>query len=379
MDDSQEEIHSPESKTSKVDLRYLIRALVKYNASDLHLKEGRPPLFRINGDLIPAKIPELKNGQMEALIHEILSPKQFAELQEKRQIDLSFNVQDFGRFRCNAYYQRGTVSAAIRAIPTVLPTLEALGVPPVIKELCQRPRGLILITGATGSGKSTTLAATIQHINEMNPVHILTIEDPIEYLYRDRKASITQREVGSDAISTKAALVAGLRQDPDIILLGEMREIETIQAAITAAETGHLVLSTLHTKDAKSTIDRILDVFQAEAQNQVRIQLASTLVAVFCQQLVPRADGSGMVLVTEVMVNSPAIEGYIMRNELDRIPEAIASSSNYYKMQTMNQALEKLIRTRTITLEEAVKSSSNPDDLKLRMSGIDREEGYNSR
>lgn len=366
-------------KSPKIDMHYLFCELVKYNASDLHIKADRPPLLRINGKIIPIKMNNLSRDAIEAVIHEMLTPYQVAELEQKRHIDLSVAAQDLGRFRCNIYFQRGSLSAAIRMIPNRLPTLEALGVPIVIKELCQRPRGLILITGATGSGKSTTLAAITQYINETSPVHVLTIEDPIEYIYEDAKASITQREIGSDVISMNDALVAGLRQDPDIIMLGELQELKTIQTAMTAAETGHLVFSTLHTKDAKSSIDRILDVFHSDAQNQIRIQLASTLLGVFCQQLLPRADGKGLTLVTEVMIKSPAIENYILKNELERISDAMANSKDYYQMQTMNQALEKLILAGIITLEEGLQASSNPDDLKLRLSGVDREEGYISR
>lgn len=363
---------------SRIDIQYLVRALLKYNASDLHIKVGRPPLYRINGKLVPAKMTNLTASIVEAMIFEVLSPKQKLELEAKKQIDFSFRSQDMGRFRCNVYYQMGSLCAAIRMIPLSIPHLEDLGVPTVIKELCQRPRGLLLVTGATGSGKSTTLAAIVQYINENNPVHVLSIEDPIEFVHNDRKASITQREIGSDALSTREALIAGLRQDPDVIVIGEMREIETIQAAVTAAETGHLVISTLHTNDAKSTIERILDVFEPEVRNQIRVQLASTLIGVISQQLVLRADGGARVLACEVMVKSPAIEGYIMKNEFERISEAIANSNTYYKMQSMNQALERLVIEGTISLDEALKASSNPDDLKLALSGVNRDEGYKS-
>ncbi len=360
----------------KIDMRYLVRALMKYNASDLHIKVGRPPLYRINGRLIPAKMPELTSEQAQSAIYGVLSERQIRELDEKRQVDLSFKVKDMGRFRCNVYYHRGQLGCAVRMIPISVPHLDELGIPSVLKDLCQRPRGLILITGATGSGKSTTLAAMVQHINDNVHGHVLTIEDPIEFVYRDMKCTITQREVGSDTRSLTEGLYAGLRQDPDVIMIGEMRDKEMIAGALTAAETGHLVLSTLHTNDAKSAIDRIIDVFPAEAKNQMRIQLASTLVAVVAQQLVVRADGSGRIPACEVMVKSPVIEQFILRNELDRINEAIASSTTYYKMQSMNQALEKLVSTGTITSEEALKSSNNPDDLRLRLSGVSREQGY---
>lgn len=366
-----------ESAKPRSQLNYYIQALIKYSASDLHLKPGRPPLYRVHGKMIPSKMPDLIEGDTERLLSEYLTPKLMAILQEKRQVDFSFKLGDLGRYRCNAFYQKGVLSAAIRAIPMNVPHLNQLGLPlEVIKELCQRPRGLILVTGATGSGKSTTLASMVQFLNETSPAHILTIEDPIEFVYSDAKASVTQREVGSDVQSMEDGLIAGLRQDPDVIMIGEIRDLETIQAALTAAETGHLILTTLHTNDAKSSIDRILDVFEAESRNQVRIQLASSLLGVISQQLVPKADGSGVVPACEVMVKSPAIESYILQNELDKIPEAIATSNSYYKMQTMNQALVALVSAGHLKLEDAVRFSNNPDDLKLILSGVDRGSNY---
>lgn len=363
--------------SSKIDINYLTRALIKFNASDLHLKQGRPPIFRINGKLISAKMPPFTGDLLKQIITSMLNEKQMADLEVKRQVDFSFPVKDIGRFRCNVYYQRGSLSAAIRMIPTNIPSFAELQVPEVLKELVLRPRGLILLTGATGTGKSTTLAAMVQYVNENQPVHILTIEDPIEFTFRDMKASITQREVGSDTRNFKEGVIAGLRQDPDIIMIGEMRDAETIQAALTAAETGHLVVSTLHTNDAKSTIERIVDIFPPEFRSQIRIQLASTLVAVCTQQLVMRADGKGQLPACEVLVKSPVVEQFIISNELERIPEAMAGSNGYYKMQTMNQALERMVSEETILLEEALRVSPNPDDLKLRLSGVDRSEGYN--
>lgn len=360
----------------RIDMRYLVRALIKYNASDLHLKMGRPPLYRINGKLIPAKMEELRQEHVEQIIHGVLTAKQKVELEEKRQIDLSFHMKELGRFRCHVYYQRGGLSAAIRTIPMTIPSLDDLGMPTVIKELCQRPRGLLLVTGSTGAGKSTTMASMVQHINETSHVHVLTIEDPIEYVYRDLRATVTQREVGSDTHSLRDGLYAGMREDPDVIMIGELRDREMIQLALSAAETGHLVISTLHTNDAASTLDRLLEVFPQVDQNQVRIQLASVLVGVVSQQLVVRADGTGRVPACEILVKSPAIENYILKNELTKIPEAIATSNNYYKMQTMNQALEKLVQSGTITAEEALKSTQAPDDLRLRLSGLTRDQGY---
>ena len=359
-----------------ISLKYLIRALIKYQASDLHIRIGRPPLFRIHGKLLLSKMSELTQSLVEAMFFELLTESQRKVLETNRQVDFSFEMGDSGRFRCNLYYQKGLLSAAIRMIPFIIPAFDTLGIPASLKDLCHRPRGLVLITGSTGSGKSTTLAALMQYINETYPFHILTVEDPIEFIYKDKKALVTQREVGSDAISLTDALIGGLRQDPDIIMIGELRDTETIQAALTAAETGHLVFSTLHTNDAKSTIERILDVFEASARNQVRIQLASSLLGVISQQLVMKADRTGRVPACEVMIKSPVIESYILKNEMDRIAEAIATSTSYYNMQTMNQALHALVNAGTITIEEALKSSNSPDDLKLIVAGLSREQGY---
>lgn len=357
-------------------MRYLVRALVKYRASDLHLKVGRPPLFRVNGSLVPAKLHELDQYQVESIIFSIMSDRQKEELSRKRQVDLSFAMAELGRFRANIYYQRGTLSCAIRVIPFSIPSLSELGMPPVLKELCTRPHGLILITGATGCGKSTTLAAMIQEINENNPVHILTLEDPIEFLHHDKKATVTQREVGTDCLSLDDGFYAGLRQDPDVIMIGELRDYKMIQLAMTAAESGHLVLSTLHTNDARSTIDRILEVFPPESQNQARTQLSSSLLGIIAQQLVVRSNGDGRVAACEVLINSPTIASYILKQNFDKINDAIANSNSYYQMQTMNQALERLVRAGVISTEEAIKSTSSADDLKLSLSGMVRGEGY---
>lgn len=360
----------------RFDMRYLAKALLKYNASDLHIKVGRPPLYRINGKIIAAKMESITEKQIERLIFSTLTDRQRQDLIQKLQVDFSFFIPDLGRFRANVFFSKGSLSAVIRMIPLNIPVFDELGIPTVLKDLCHRPRGILLVTGATGSGKSTTLAAIIQHINETRPVHIITIEDPIEFVYRDQKATITQREVGSDIHSFKDGLYAGLRQDPDVMVIGELRDPITIQTALTAAETGHLVVSTLHTKDAKSTIERMVEVFPAEAMNQIRIQLASTLVGVVSQTLVVRRDGLGRVPACEVLINSPAIENYILKNEINKIPEAMSNSSNYYKMQTLNQDLERLVASGVISKEEAMKVSPSPDDLKLRLAGVSREEGY---
>ncbi len=361
---------------TELGMAYLVKALLKYNASDLHIRIGRPPLFRINGKLVPAKMQELSPQDADRIVLSVMNEKQRRDLQEKRQVDLTFSLPGLGRFRSNVYYHRGGVSAAVRVIPMVLRTVEELGIPQIIRELAHRPRGLLLITGSTGAGKSTTMSALVQYINETSPVHVLCLEDPIEYVYKDQKATITQREVGADIHSMRDGLYAGLRQDPDIIVLGELRDADLIQMALTAAETGHLVISTLHTNDSVSTLDRILDTFSGDMQNQVRIQLASVLVGVVSQQLVLRADGHGRVPACEVMIKSPAIENYILQGETGRIAEAIASSNDYYQMQSMNQALERLVKAGTITEEEALRSTANPSDLKLRLQGLTRDQGY---
>lgn len=348
---------------------------MKFNASDLHIKAGRPPLYRINGKLVPARMSELSAGNTFELLMAILNERHRHRLETDKQVDLSFAAHG-ARFRCNVYYQKGQLSAAIRMIPNVVPLLNSLGLPDVVFDLCNRPRGLILVTGITGSGKSTTLAAMVQQINETMNGHILTIEDPIEFVHRDLRSIVTQREVGSDTPSLSHALIGGLRQDPDVIMIGEMRDPETIRTALTAAETGHLVLSTLHTTDARGTVERILDVFPADARPQIRMQLASSLAAVICQQLVDRSDASGRVAACEVMVKSPAIEAQILGGTLEKIPELIAGSNHYYQMQSMNQSLEKLVRAGVVSEDEAVRSSLSPDDLRLRLSGMIREEGY---
>jgi twitching motility protein PilT len=363
---------------TQLSMQYLVKTLIKYHASDLHIKVGRPPLYRINGKLVQAKMANFTPEQVQQILHAVLTGAQIKELEKHRQIDLSFSVTELGRFRCNIYYQRGCLSAAVRMIPFDVPKLDTLGLPDVLKELVQKPRGLMLVTGATGSGKSTTLAALVGYLNETTPAHIVLIEDPMEFVHRDIKASITQREVGSDTHSLKDALRSGLRQDPDIIVIGELRDYEMIQGALTAAETGHLVLATLHTNDARSTIDRIIDVFPVDVKNQIRIQLAWTLVGIVSQQLILSADGNSRVVASEVMVKSPTIENCILKNELDKIPSVIASSRNYYKMQTMNQSLEKLVNSGQVSFDEAIKASSNPDDLRLLFSGMVREEGYNN-
>ncbi len=360
----------------KDDLVFLIRALLKYNASDLHLRPNRPPLYRINGRILPATMPALTAAQLEQILVPFIPDALRKTLETKRQVDFSFEVEEFGRFRCNVFFAMNCLSAAIRRIPFEIPALEQLRIPAVLKDVITKPRGLILVTGSTGSGKSTTMAALVQHLNETQRLHIVTIEDPIEYVFKDQKAVVTQRELGADFPSMHEALASCMRQDPDVIVVGEMRDYVTIQTAITAAETGHLVISTLHTNDAKSALDRILDMFPSDHKNQIRVQLASSLIAIVAQQLLVRADGKGRILGTEVLVKSPSIEHAIRTHQFDMIPDLMGKSELYYKMHTMNMDLERLIRDGLITTEEGISSSSNPDDLKLRLAGIDRKEGY---
>lgn len=362
---------------SKFDLRYLIRAMIRYQASDLHLRAGVPPLYRVNGKLIPAKLGELTSSRIEDIVFPILHEEHKTALQKKRQVDFSFKTESLGRFRCNFFYQKGTLAAVIRSVPMRVPSVESLGLPVrQLLEVIDKPRGIFLVTGATGSGKSTTLAAMIQTINEHQPKHVLTIEDPIEFEFRDVKATITQREVGQDVKSFDAALFAGLRQDPDVIVVGELRDPKTIQLALTAAETGHLVLSTLHTNDAKSAIDRLMGAVAPELKNQIRMQLATSLLGVLTQQLLEKKDGSGRALVYELMIASPAIQDAIRSDNLNRIPEIIGASRQLYGMQTFNHHLEQLVESRVISKEEALSASNAPDDLRVRLMGMKKEVGY---
>ena len=275
------------------DLIYLIRAFLKYNASDLHLRPNRPPLYRIHGRILPASMPSLTTEQIDQILAPFIPIALRNQLETKRQIDFSFEIEECGRFRCNVFFAMNRLSAAIRRIPFEIPAIDRLRVPEVLKEIILKPRGLLLVTGSTGSGKSTTMAALVQHLNETQRLHIVTIEDPIEYVFKDQKSVVTQRELGADFQSMHEALSSCLRQDPDVIVVGEMRDYATIQTAITAAETGHLVISTLHTNDARSALDRILDMFPSDHKNQIRVQLASSLLGILAQQLLVRADGKG--------------------------------------------------------------------------------------
>jgi twitching motility protein PilT len=348
----------------------LLKGLVKHKASDLHVKAGRPPLYRINGKLLPAKLPSLTQEEVRRLAYSTMTQKQVREFEENLQIDFGYLVPGLARFRANVFMQKGTLAFVIRVVPLEVPVLTNLNLPKVIQDLSVKPRGLLLVTGATGSGKSTTLAAVVEHINRSRRSHIVTIEDPIEYIFEDKLSTISQREVGVDATSLAMALRGALRQDPDVIMVGEMRDFATIQTAITAAETGHLVVSTLHTNTAASSVDRIIDSFPADAKNQLRLQLASSLLGVISQRLVRRADGKGRVVACEILTRSPTVEKFILDNRIADLETAMENSNHYYQMQTMNQALERLVRDGVITKDEAVLNSDKKEDLLLKLSGM---------
>ncbi|MDW8104048.1 MAG: type IV pilus twitching motility protein PilT [Armatimonadota bacterium] len=352
----------------------LLRIVVEKGASDLHLCAGVPPVIRVDGRLIPTNYEKATPQDTQRLMYDILTDEQIQRFESTLELDFSYSLGKMARFRVNVYRDRGAVAAAFRLIPTRIPTIRELNLPPVLEELTRLPRGLIIVTGPTGSGKSTTQAAMINQINMERSVHIVTIEDPIEYLHTHRFSIINQRELGQDTKSFHNALRAVLREDPDVILVGEMRDPETIALAITAAETGHLVIATLHTNSAASTVDRIVDVFPPGQQEQVRIQLSNSLQAVICQQLLPRAGQPGRVPAVEVMIATPAIRNLIRENKAHQITSVIQTSGNI-GMQTMDQSLRDLYMKGWITLEEALSRAMNPDELKKMITPTVMSEG----
>ena len=346
----------------------LLQALYEQGASDLHLKVGRPPMMRRRGDLMPVEGNKVMDAEdVGKLIHGVINTDQRAKLEAERELDFSFSIAGLARFRANAFFQKGLPGAVLRLIPALIPTPEELGLPEVIKELSLKKQGLFLVTGPTGSGKTTTLAAIIDHINSHVPAHIITLEDPIEFVYQDKMAVINQREVGSDTRDFAQGLRRALRQDPNVILVGEMRDAETITTALSAAETGHLVFGTLHTNDAKQSVDRILDTYPPAAQTQIRMQLAKCLVAVMSQRLLKRADGQGRLAVHEIMINTPTVQKLIEDDKIGALGKAIEDSVSFYKMQSLNQALLQHIKASTITAEEALAVSTNPNDLRIQL------------
>jgi twitching motility protein PilT len=350
-----------------MNLDQLLKELLKNDGSDLHLKVGRPPLMRIRGDLLPTKLPPVTKSGMEELLFPILTENQKNKLIEERELDFSYLIEGISRFRGAIFFQSGFLSAVFRAIPMKIQTLDDLGHPPILKELIMAHQGLILITGPTGSGKSTTLAALVDYLNCNTKKHIITIEDPLEFVHNDKLCTINQREVGCDTSSFFMALKRALRADPDVILVGEMRDPETIQTALTASETGHLVLSTLHTNYAKQSISRIIDAFPPDQHHHIRIRTAASLVATVAQRLVKRSDGKGRIALIEIMINTPTIRKLISEDKLDQIDKMIAESAHLYKMQTMNQHLFQLVIDDVLTKEHALSDSHNPNDLRIML------------
>ncbi|MGK2879132.1 MAG: type IV pilus twitching motility protein PilT [Solirubrobacterales bacterium] len=359
-----------EAHEEALDFADIITKMVERGASDLHITAGAPPTLREKGTLTPLEgYSPLTPNQTQLIIYGILSNDQRQRLEENLQLDFAYSVPGLARFRINCFLQRNALSAAFRLIPSDIKSIEDLGLPPVIHDFTHKPRGLVLVTGPTGSGKSTSLAAVINEINMTRSDHILTIEDPIEFLHRHKKCIVNQREIGTDAPSFALGLRAALRQDPDVILVGEMRDLETISTALTAAETGHLVFGTLHTQDAASTIDRVIDVFPADQQSQIRVQLSMALQGVVTQQLLPRADGTGRVCVCEVMLPTPAIRNLIREGKTHQI-YSVLQTGGAHGMQTMDSALADLVRRGVITQSLAETRSSTPNELRRLLGGV---------
>jgi len=355
-----------------MNINDLLKIAVERKASDLHLKVGTHPVIRVDGDLIP--LPELKRMMQEdtiAMAFSIMNARQKQRFKEEFEIDIAYSVPGLGRFRCNVFQQRGTVGLVLRVIPARILTLRELMLPPVLERIAEERRGLVLCTGTTGSGKSTTLASMVDFINSSRTEHVVTIEDPIEFLHRDKRSLVNQREIDVDTRTFSGALRSALRQDPDVVLVGEMRDYETIETALLAAETGHLVFSTLHTLDATETINRIISIFPPHHQKQIRIQLGQVLKAVISMRLVPRADGIGRVPAVEVMIITPYIRECIENKEKTKfIREQIALGTSQYGMQTFDQSLFQLYKSGLITLDEALRRASNPDEFKLKVQGV---------
>lgn len=346
-----------------LNMQDLLLLLVEKKASDLHLTAGVPPMLRIDGEILPTEYEKLTPDMCQRLIYSLLTDSQKEKYEATNELDLSFGIKGVGRVRMNVFRQRGSVGAALRSIPQKMMTFDELNLPPVVNEMMKLHKGLILVTGPTGSGKSTTLASMINYLNENRTSHIITIEDPIEYVHPHKKSIVNQREVGSDTGSFATALKYVLREDPDIILVGEMRDLETIAAALTIAETGHLVFATLHTTDAASSVNRIIDVFPPHQQYQIRSQLSLVLQAVFAQQLLPHISGTGRVLAAETLIVTPAIRNLIREMKIEQIYLAMQTGGKF-GMQTMNQSLNDLYAKRQVSYQTALEASTDPDDFK---------------
>jgi twitching motility protein PilT len=345
----------------------LLEYMVSQKASDLHLKPMRPPLLRIEDRLLPTQAPPLQPDDIDSILNGILNAKQKLHLEKRLYVDFGYSLAGISRFRATVFHQRGTLSAVFRRIPFDFPSIEGWGLPEVLLQMCYLPQGLVLVTGPTGAGKSSTLAAMILEISLHRPVHIVTIEDPIEFLFRDAVATITQREVGDDTHSFQQALRNTLRQDPDVIMVGEMRDSETIMTAMTAAETGHLVLSTLHTNSASQTIDRIVDSFPEGQQRQIRIQLSQVLKGIISLKLVPRCDQPGLIAAVEILRDTPKIQKSILEGTIAEIDEEVEKSVSFFKMQSMNQSLTALVLNGVVSKETALAASTNPSELDMEL------------
>ncbi|MCD4786272.1 MAG: type IV pilus twitching motility protein PilT [Candidatus Eremiobacteraeota bacterium] len=346
----------------------ILRATVARGASDLHLTVGLPPMLRIAGKLVPTEYPRLMPDMTKRLIYSILNDKQKEKFEKNWELDCSHGVRGFGRFRVNVFKQRGVVGSSLRAISSTIPSREELSLPPILDDIVKRPHGLVLVTGATGMGKSTSLACMLDIINSQKACHIITIEDPIEYIHPHKKSMVNQRELGQDTQSWTNSLRATLREDPDVILVGEMRDLETISGTLTAAETGHLVFSTLHTSDASQTIDRIIDVFPPHHQQQIRIQLASVVEAVVSQQLIPHASGVSRIPACEILITTSAIRNLVREGKTHQIYNALQTGSKH-GMQTMEQSLYDLYQNKQITYEDAMNHTMHPEDLRRMIEG----------
>ena len=346
-----------------VTMHQLLKTLVDQGGTDLHITTSSPPQIRIDGKMVPLQLPPMTAAETKNLVYSVLTDNQKHRLEESLEVDFSFGVKGLARFRANVFYQRGAIAGAFRTIPWEMRSFKDLGLPEVVAKLCDRPRGLILVTGPTGSGKSTTLAAMLDKINSERHEHMVTIEDPIEYLHSHKKCLVNQRELHSDTHSFPNALRAVLRQDPDVVLLGEMRDLETIESALRIAETGHLTFATLHTNSAAQTINRIIDVFPAHQQSQIRAQLSLVLEGILCQSLLPRAQGGGRVLALEILVPNSAIRNLIREDKVHQIYSAMQTGQSQYGMQTFNQSLATLHFRKQISLQLALSMSSNPDEL----------------
>ena len=356
---------------AELKIEQLLRAMVDHKASDLHIRTGVPPIYRINGSLTKIFDTRVDPGMMDSFLDDIMNRDQKLRFEQNKECDFAVGARDMGRFRVNVFRQRGTIAVVIRHIKAKIPAFEELHLPEIIRDMALTRRGLVLVTGTTGSGKSTTLASMRDYINQREAVNIITVEDPIEYLYRDEKAIISQREIGVDTLSYANALRAALRQDPDVLLVGEIRDLETMQIALTAADTGHMVFATIHTTNATETIQRVLSMYPPHQHDEIRLLLAEVLAGIISLRLLPTADGQGRVPAAEVLVNTAAIKEYIRdKDKLELVEQAIAEGHMQYHSQTFDQALLNLYQSGQITLETAMNAATNKDDFDLKIRGI---------